>query len=528
MLPVRDMRSILYATAALFALAILVLRGAFLWIEYRTAIARAEAATQDLALLMEEYSKRTLETSDLLLNEVVAYVRSKGGTEVLNETGEAREFLSDLSRRSSASHLFLMVDRQGNLVASSVPQVSGTMSFADRTWFKAHRAGADSYVGGAIIGRLSGELLYTYSKQITDANGEFDGVAHIGLRPAFLQNLSRPEAETEHITLGIWARDGRVIARTGLTQEQIDSGIGHTALFNEKDAQRTGTYHEKDPVDGTTRIISFRRLERWPVTVTATLPLTSALASWTKGLYWSAGISAVILAAFGGLTWLGIRLSRQTEQTQRQLRTVNDELALALKDKVMLLQEIHHRVKNNLAITSSLLQMQARRFPDPGVKAAFQETQDRLHSVGLIHDLLYRKETGGTINLQDYLSRLIEEISSTYGADQRGIAIELDAEPISVDLERAAPLALAITEAITNAFKHAFEPGQSGRIQVLARRLGDNIEIAVRDNGKGVTDATENASSLGMRLMRAFAMQLEGTFTLENNGGTTCRIVFPA
>jgi len=527
MIPVRDMRSILYATAILFAIAILVLRGAFLWIEYRAAISRAEAAMQDLALLMEEYVKRTLETSDLLLSGIITFVQAKGGLDVLRETDEARSFLSGMARQSSAGHIFLVTDRNGQLVASSIPQMSQTTSFADRSWFKAHRAGAESYVGGAIVGRLSRELLYTYSRRISDANGNFDGVAHIGLRPSFLQNLSRPETGSVSLTLGIWGRDGRVIARTGLTQEQIASGVGHTALFTEKETQPAGTYRETDPSDGVTRIISFRRLERWPVTVTASIPVAAALASWTKGLYWSAGIAAIILVAFGWLTWLGIRLSEQTEKTQQQLRTVNDELAQALGDKVTLLQEIHHRVKNNLQITSSLLQMQARRFSDESVKAAFRETQDRLQSVGLIHDLLYRKETGGTINLQDYLSRLVDEISSTYGARTRGIAVELDAEPIAVDLERAAPLALAITEAITNAFKHAFEPGQAGRIQVRARRLDGQMEIVVRDNGKGVPDAMENTSSLGMKLIRAFAVQLGGSFTLENDEGAVYRLVIP-
>ena len=528
MIPVRDMRSVLYATAILFAFAILVLRGAFLWIEYRTALTRAEAAMQDLALLMEEYTKRTLETSDLLLSEIIAYVQTKGGTDALSETPEASGFLSEMARRSSASHVFLITNRNGQVVASSIPQVSSATSFADRTWFKVHRAGAETYVGGAIVGRISHELLYTLSRRISDANGDFNGVAQIGLRPSFLQNLSRPEAGSEHVTLGIWGRDGRVIARTGLTQEQIDSGVGHTALFNEKESEPTGTYQEQDPVDGITRIISFRRLERWPVTVTASIPVTAALASWTKGFYWSAAIAAIILTAFGWLTWLGIKLSQQTERAQQQLQTVNDELAQALADKVTLLQEIHHRVKNNLQITSSLLQMQARRFSDETVKAAFRETQDRLRSVGLIHDLLYRKETGSTINLQDYLCRLVEEISSTYGANARGIAVELDAEPIAIELERAAPLALAITEAITNAFKHAFEPGQGGRIQVRARRLEDQIEIVVSDNGKGVPDATENTSSLGMKLIRAFAAQLGGSFTLKNAQGAVYRLLIPA
>ncbi|WP_243374296.1 sensor histidine kinase [Microvirga solisilvae] len=528
MIRVRNIRSVFYATAILFAIAVLVLRGAFLWIEYRTALTRAEADTQDLSLLMEEYTKRTLETNDLLLEEIISYVHSKGGIDALGEAQETRNFLSDLIRRSTASYIFLLVDRDGQLVTSSAPQVEGSISFADRTWFKAHRAGAEKFVGGAIIGRINRELLYTYSRRISDANGEFEGVAHIGLRPDFLENFSRADADTENVTLGIWGRDGRVIARTSLTQEQIDAGVGHTALFNEQETRETGTYYEKDSVDGITRIISFRRLERWPVTVTASIPKAIALASWTKGLYWSVAIAAFIVIAFGGVTWFGITLTREMEQTQKQLQTVNGELAQAVTDKVMLLQEIHHRVKNNLAVTSSLLQMQARRFSDESVKAAFQETQDRLQSVGLIHDLLYRKETGDTINLQDYLMRLIDEISATYGATARHIAVDLQAEPILIDLGRAVPLALAVTEAITNAFKHAFDPGQGGRIQVIAQRSGSQIEICVKDNGKGCSDASENNGSLGMKLIRAFAMQLNGTFTIENADGTIVRLAFPA
>jgi two-component sensor histidine kinase len=528
MVPVRDIRTVLYATALLFTVAILGLRGAFVWIEYRTALTHAEAATQDLALLMEEYARRTLETSDLLLGEVLALTRTKGSVGALSETSEGKALLAELSQRSSATDLLLIVDRNGQLVASSIPQANIPVSFADRTWFKVHRAGAESYVGGAIFGRISDELLYTYSRRISDFNGEFDGVVQVGLRPNFLQNLSRSDAGAANVTLGIWGRDGRVIARTGLTREQINSGLGHTALFNEKEAQRTGTYREANLADGIERIISFRRLERWPVTVTASIPVANALSAWTSGLYWSAAIAAVILAAFGWLTWFGVRLSQETERTQQELQKVNADLAQALADKVTLLQEIHHRVKNNLAVTSSLLQLQARRFSDESVKAAFRETQDRLQSVGLIHDLLYRKDTGGTINIQDYLMRLIDEISSTYGAAARHIAVELDAQPIFIDLGRAVPLALAVTEAITNAFKHAFDPGQGGRIQVIAHSSGSQIEIIVQDNGKGCPNTTENDASLGMKLIRAFAAQLDGTFTIESEGGTIVRLVFPA
>jgi two-component sensor histidine kinase len=171
--------------------------------------------------------------------------------------------------------------------------------------------------------------------------------------------------------------------------------------------------------------------------------------------------------------------------------------------------------------------MQARRFQDSDVRSAFQETQDRLRSIGLIHDILYRKDTGGTIDLQDYLSRLIDELSATYGAVARGITVDLDAEPIMIDLDRGTPLALAITEAISNAFKHAFGPGEGGSILVSARRIDGRIAIVVRDTGKGVSNIPENTSSLGMKLIRSFAQQLGGQFNLSADGGTVFRLEIP-
>jgi two-component sensor histidine kinase len=528
MIPVRDMRSVLYATAILFAFAVIGLRGVFIWTEYRSALSRAEAATQGLALLMEEYAKRTLETSDLLLGEIIAYVRLRGGIGTISETGEANRYLADLTRRSTAGDLFLILDAQGNAVAASTGRPATPASFSDAPWFKAHRAGAETYVGGAMAGRSSNDIVYTYSRRIPGLNGELDGIVQVDLRPTFLQEVSRPEAGTEDVTLGIWSRDGRVIARTDLASDQLGESLGYTSLFTGREQQRTGTYRTKENVDGVEQIVSFRRLERWPLTVTASIPVATALAGWKTGLYWSAAITIVIFAAFAGLAWVGVRLSYQTEEAQRQLQKANEDLGRALADKVMLLQEIHHRVKNNLQVTSSLLQMQSRRFTDPLVKGAFQETQDRLRSIGLIHDTLYRKETGGTVDLQDYLGRLLTELSATYGASAHGIAVDLDAEPIAIDLERAAPLALAVTEAISNAFKHAFDPGQGGHIFVSARQLDGEIEIIVRDTGKGVSGQPENESSLGMKLIRAFATQLGGRFSLETNGGTVFRLVIAA
>jgi two-component sensor histidine kinase len=535
MIPVRDVRTVLYATAILFAVAITGMRGAFVWLEYRYAMDRAEAATGDLALLMEEYTKRTLETGDLLLDDIIGYVQGKGGASSLKGSREAHELLVEMTRRSSAGDLFMIADRNGDAVAMTGSFPPSAAGFAARRWFKAHRAGAETVVGGAVQGELNREVLYTYTRRIPDRDGAFDGVALIALRPTFLQDVSKSKSSTEDVLLGIWDRDGGVIARTNLAPGQTGVTLARSRLFNDYAGQRAGTYRSDGTADTQSRIVSFRRLDRWPVTVTASIPVATALAAWREGLYWSAAVTAIVLLALAWLTWFGIRLSHRTEATQRRLHDLNQELAhaneslgQALSDKVVLLKEIHHRVKNNLQVTSSLLQLQSRRFTDPDVRTAFQETQDRLRSIGLIHDALYRTDTGGSIHLQDYFGRLVTELSAAYGAASRGIEVDLDADPISIDLDKAVPLALAVTEAISNAFKHAFAPGEGGRITLGVHRVEEGIEVKVRDTGRGLSEKAEDPSSLGTKLIRAFTAQLGGRFTLTSDGGTTFRLVIPA
>jgi two-component sensor histidine kinase len=535
MIPVRDVRTVLYATALLFAVAITGMRGAFVWLEYGYAMDRAQAATQDLALLMEEYTKRTLETGDLLLDDIIEYVQGKGGADALKGSQEAHDLLVQMTKRSSAGDLFMVADRNGDAVAMTGSFPAAGMNFADRRWFKSHRAGAETVVGGAVPGQINGEMLYTYTRRLPSRDGGFDGVAQIALRPTFLQEVSKSKSSSDDVLLGIWDRDGAVIARSNLAPGQTNTTLARSKLFNDYSGQRAGTYQSDGNADGEQRIVSFRRLDRWPVTVTASIPLATALAAWREGLYWSAAVTAIVLLALAWLTWFGIRLSRRTEEAQLRLHDLNRELAhanenlgQALSDKVVLLKEIHHRVKNNLQVTSSLLQLQARRFTDPDVKTAFQETQDRLRSIGLIHDALYRTDTGSTIHLQDYFGRLITELSAAYGATSRGIEVDLDADPISIDLEKAVPLALAVTEAISNAFKHAFAPGDTGRITLSVHRVEEGIEVKVQDTGRGLPDAEDDPSSLGTKLIRAFTGQLGGQFTLTSGEGTTFRLVMPA
>jgi two-component sensor histidine kinase len=332
------------------------------------------------------------------------------------------------------------------------------------------------------------------------------------------------------LTLAMWSADGRVIAQTGLAPDAVDQSIDASPLLNDLLAQPVGTFRDGGSLGAEEAIVSIRRLERWPVVVTASMPVAAVLDTWWSSLAWSVAGPAIGCAGLAWLTFAGLRLARADEASQVELRQLNADLNKALGDKVVLLPETHHRVKNNLDITSSLLSLQARWLSDPEARQAFKDTQDRLRSVALIHDALYCSDASGSVRLDDYLRRLVGEVAIAYGAAERAIAISVSADPVEVPIDQAVPLALAVTEALTNAFQHAFPDGASGQSSVQARSVGASLEVTVRDNGQGFVanrDEAPGPASLGARLIETFAAQIGASTSYAHEEGTLFRMVVP-
>lgn len=519
-----DVRIVVSGTAAFFALAILLTGGLFLALDHRATIERAEAATRDMARVLEEYAKRVFEINDLVLADVLAYVQERGGVGALRQAPDAGAFLAGLAQRTADADHILVVDAEGRRVASSSERGASGFSFGDRGWFKVHReSGIDRHVGEAIVNRTTGDLVYTYSRPIVGDDERLAGVVQTAMRPGFLDELVASSDVGQGTVLAIWSSSGTLVARTGLSTGQAGQRIEDTILFRDMAQELAGTYRAVSPIDDIERIVSFRRLERWPVVVTASTPVASVLAPWYRHLAWTAGICAIVLVAIGSLTMLGIRAGRAEAAARAGLEA-------ALRDKHVLLQEIHHRVKNNLQVTTSLIRMQEQRFTEPAFKAALRETQDRLHSVALIHETLYRADAGAEVDLADYVPRLIGDVADAYGAASRGIAVAVRAEPVKLALARAVPVGLVVTEVVSNAFKHAFPGARVGHVTISVRRDGDTIEIVVRDDGCGATAATVTPkhSGLGTKLIRAFVEQLDGRSVVTCDGGMEFRLTIPA
>ncbi|MEA5624519.1 PAS domain S-box protein [Nostoc sp. UHCC 0251] len=217
----------------------------------------------------------------------------------------------------------------------------------------------------------------------------------------------------------------------------------------------------------------------------------------------------------------------QTELVQRQKAQV--KLKNALAEKEVLLKEVHHRVKNNLQIVSSLLQLQSQTLKDPEAIKALRESQNRIESISLIHKNLYTSANIGKIDVADYIHNLAASLLISYQICPGKIALETDIDSVSLNVDQAIACGLVINELISNALKHAFPNQQVGTISIALRNVGNNIEMIIRDNGIGLPDNLDwkNTDSLGLSLVYDLVTeQLEGCITLERNHGTVFKIQF--
>lgn len=247
-------------------------------------------------------------------------------------------------------------------------------------------------------------------------------------------------------------------------------------------------------------------------------------------------LGSVLILSFG----LAVTQHRQAERLEALVRDRTAQIQASLRDKEVLLKEIHHRVKNNLQIVSSLLYLQSRRLSEPGAKALFQESISRIRAMALVHESLYRSDRLTAIAMEDYLRKLADHLVESYAGRDRTVAVSVRAEGISLPLETAVIYGLIINELVSNALKHAFPGNREGRIAVTLQRAEEEtsapaagrkgkIVLAVADNGIGLPGDKKNGSpdSLGMRLVQNLTAQLDGTIEVLNGGGTEIRIAFP-
>lgn len=242
----------------------------------------------------------------------------------------------------------------------------------------------------------------------------------------------------------------------------------------------------------------------------------------------------------GSVRWLLGRGTVEMDETGRPVRmygTAQDITTLheneerirhSLGEKEVLLKEIHHRVKNNLQVIASLLNLQRNTVQDPNARAAFSESRNRIKTMALVHESLYRSSDLSSIRAPEYLGTLIRDLFHSYNEASAKIQLKTSIESLPLPTDIALQCGLILNELISNALKHAFPEGQGTLTVTFRRTPSELIELLVVDDGIGTVAHAEESTGLGLRLVETLVNQLGGNIEISQNGGTKFKVSFPA
>lgn len=293
----------------------------------------------------------------------------------------------------------------------------------------------------------------------------------------------------------------------------------------------------------------------WTVEVAATSAHMTAHRGWQAWMVLAAGLlfvgilGVVLLMATGQaarMQWALVERSAEATratQAEEKLQNLNiqlearvtgrtAELSKALKEREVLIQEIHHRVKNNLQVISSIINMQLRKLEAGANRDALEECQTRVQAIALIHEKLYQSKDYSLVPFSEYARSLASNVFHATGVSPASVSLELAIADLALAVDRAIPCGLVLNELITNALKHAFKDGRQGTIRVELSKLDQGrLRLTVKDDGVGLPRGFEirTASSLGLQLICTLAEQLEADLEVDSRGGgTSFQLTFPA
>jgi two-component sensor histidine kinase/DNA-binding response OmpR family regulator len=239
----------------------------------------------------------------------------------------------------------------------------------------------------------------------------------------------------------------------------------------------------------------------------------------------------VSLADYAAVALENANLYERAQQEIRERKRVEKQIEASLREKEVLLKEIHHRVKNNLQVISSLANLQSRFVADEQSLRILRESQHRIRSMALIHEKLYQSQDLAHINLADYIRNLASYLFRSYSAQVEGISLDIQADDVFLAIDTAVPCGLILNELISNSLKHAFPDGSQGNLSVELRAGTEHqVSLTVRDNGIGLAPDFDfgHASSLGLQLVNALVSQIGGTVEIDRDSGTAVKITFVA
>jgi two-component sensor histidine kinase len=473
-----------------------------------------------------------------------------------------------------------VVDAEGNVVCSSVKD-SSAVNFSDRAWFQQARDSREVAISDLVHSKFNNLPVVVVAAPLGRKGESFRGAVSVGINVVWLAGLSATKDLPPQTVAFLIDRTGTVVTRSGQLIQA--SAAGYPASGEPDIVALPEGGHLRDALDrqlvqftgrgsdGVARLYSLTGLSHTNLFVVLGIPESSSIGSARSDLLSRLfAVVAMLLCALVGVAVGGdllvarnLRsLSATAEALQlgdysarphlkgggsREVRQLADtltnmaervqrheqDMSRSVQQKEAMLKEIHHRVKNNLQVVTSLMSIQANRLSDEASKRALAELQRRVRALGLLHRHLYEGDDLRYLDFGQFTVELCQMVKESSGPAARGVTIDVDIPPIPITADRAVPLGLLITEALGNSFKHGFPGGRPGVIRISLSVTPEGVAtISIADNGVGPPASTGSAndsdatSGTGMLLMQAFAQQLGSMLTVEGPPGATVKFSF--
>lgn len=532
---------------------------------YNSSMRILEQNLAQAAQLSATEQVNMISASREILTSLAAQPDIRGGSRAACRRALQRA-IGGLDQYSGAS----VVDANGDFSCASSPTRSG-VNVADRQWFISVMSGDGFVISDLIVSRWLGTWGITTAVPLVDDDGVIRGAVALFIGLDWLTRRYR-YTNIDDTASALLDSQGEIITgeaeRSPARSPLPSRDIVNEYLRGQMHGVQTQTFRARGQ-DGVWRLYAISPLLGGRIFVILGTPVLTAIGPLALQVAWGVFTPLLMWALAIAVVWFGIEhlvvrwityleritsayaAGRHSVRPERvsaapaEIRSLGEtfsrmadllsarenELRESLAQKEILVREIHHRVKNNLQLVMSLLNLHARRIRDPRAEVAFAEARSRINALATLHRRLYESENLQEIDLKWFLEDLCAELRR--GGLTRGRSVELTVESPSevIGPDVAVPLGLLVTEAITNAYKHAFNERDGGRIHVqIDRDSPETLLLTIRDDGTGFDMAASSPehSGLGRSLIEAFVRQLRGELETRSEGGTVVQVRFPA
>jgi two-component sensor histidine kinase len=445
------------------------------------------------------------------------------------------------------------------------------VSVTDRAWFKEIMSGDAFVISDLIVSRWLGRWGIVTAVPLVDDEGVIRGAISLFIGLDWLTRRYQRDDQSSDAAFALLDRRGEIITADA-ERSPSPSPLPRKPLIDQQlrlaHGAQTHTFRARGH-DGTWRLYAISPLLEGRIYVMFGTPMLAAIGPLALQVAWGVATPLLMWALAIAVVWFGIdylvvrwityleritsayasgRHSVRPERVSAapaEIRSLGEtfsrmadlisareaELRDSLEQKEVLVREIHHRVKNNMQLVMSLLNLHARRIRDPRAEAAFAEARGRINALATLHRRLYESESLQEVDLKWFLEDLCAELRRGGLARGRHVELSVDSPSEVIGAEIAAPLGLLVTEAITNAYKHAFNERDGGHIRVaVVRESPETLLLSVQDDGVGMDAeaAAAEGDGLGRSLIEAFVRQLRGELQVRSDQGATVEVRFPA